>query len=136
MSFQQALRVGTLVLTGAALAVAGCTKEFGTGPGSRAGQLTVDVTATGVPGAAFQVMVIGEGIADPVVVNPGDLLYSFSSNDTTKVAVIGAHSSGPLFKFSVPDVTQAASYSVRLLGVAGDDNAMLATTNFTLAAIN
>jgi hypothetical protein len=81
-------------------------------------------------------MVIGEGISQPVVANPGDLLYSFASNDTVKVAVIGDHSSGPLFRFSVPDGSQASSYAVVLLEVAGSDNGLLSGTNFTLTASN
>jgi hypothetical protein len=137
MRLQRTLRIGATVIACAALPVAGCsTNEFGTGPNGGAGQLTVDVTAVGAPGAAFEVMVIGDGITNPVVASAGDLLYSFSSNDTLKVAVIGEHSSGPLFKFSVPDVGQADSYTIRLLGVAGSDNAMLARSDFSLAASN
>ena len=76
MRLQRTLRIGAAVIACAALPVAGCsTTEFGTGPNGGAGQLTVDVTAAGVPGAAFEVMVIGDGITNPVVASAGDLLY-------------------------------------------------------------
>jgi hypothetical protein len=70
------------------------------------------------------------------VANAGDLLYSFASNDTVRVAVIGEHSSGPLFRFTVPDGRPASSYAVVLLEVAGNDNALLSETDFTLTARN
>jgi hypothetical protein len=136
MKIQRALRIGAIAIACAALSVAACTSEDGTGPDGRAGQLTVDVTVLGNPGAAFEVMVIGEGITNPVVASPGDLLYSFASNDTLKVAVLGEHSSGPLFRFSVPNVNQASSYAIRLRGVAGSDNEMLPRSDFTLTASN
>jgi hypothetical protein len=133
MKLERALWAGATAIIGAALLITACQENIGPSP---SGQITVDVSAAAGPGAAFQVMVIGEGISQPVVANPGDLLYSFASNDTVKVAVIGDHSSGPLFRFSVPDGSQASSYAVVLLEVAGSDNGLLSGTNFTLTASN
>jgi hypothetical protein len=133
MKLQRALWTGATAIICAALLVTACRKEA-TGPSS--GQLTVDVSAAAGPGVAFQVTVIGEGITQPVVASPGDLIYSFAAGDTLKVAVIGEHSSGPLFRFSVPDGSRASSYAVVLLEVAGSDNALLSGADFTLSASN
>ncbi|UCC83252.1 MAG: hypothetical protein JSW46_20255 [Gemmatimonadota bacterium] len=133
MNSQRAFRTGAIAVICAALSVTACSESFEP-PSS--GQLTVDVSAAAGPGAAFKVMVIGEGISQPVAANAGDLLYSFASNDTVKVAVIGERSSGPLFRFSVPDGSFASSYTVVLLEVAGSDNALLAGADFTLTARN
>ncbi|NIN72667.1 MAG: hypothetical protein GTO46_12240 [Gemmatimonadetes bacterium] len=133
MNIQRAFRTGATAVVCAALLVTACRESLAP---SRSGPLTVHVSAAAGPGAAFKVMVIGEGISEPVVANAGDLLYSFASNDTLKVAVIGEYSSGPLFRFSVPDRSLASSYTVVLLEVAGSDNALLTGADFTLTAHN
>ena len=133
MKLQRALGTGATAIVCAALLVTACSESL---EPSRPGQITVDVSATAGAGAAFEVMVIGEGITQPVVADPGDLIYSFASNDTVKVAVIGEHSSGPLFRFSVPSGSEASSYTVRLLEVAGSDNAILSRADFALSASN
>jgi hypothetical protein len=133
MNMQRAFRTGATAVICVALAVTACTESL---EPSRSGQLTVEVSAAAGPGAAFKVMIIGEGISQPVVANAGDLLYSFASNDTVKVAVIGERSSGPIFRFSVPDASLASSYTVLLLEVAGSDNALLTGADFSLTAHN
>jgi hypothetical protein len=62
-------------------------------------------------------------------------LYTLASGDTLRAAVIGTVSSGDLLRFSVPDVNQASGYHVTLEEVAGTDNQLLSTGNFT-ATIN
>ena len=131
MKLERAIATGVTAIICAALLVTACRETIGPSP---SGQLTVDVSAVGGPGAAFEVLVVGEDITEPVVASPGDLLYSFASNDTVKVAVIGEHSSGPLFRFSVPDGSQATSYIVVLLEVSGSDNNLLSGGDFTLTA--
>ncbi|UCC71143.1 MAG: hypothetical protein JSV86_12190 [Gemmatimonadota bacterium] len=118
-----------------ALFAAACGGDDGTGP-ARPGQLTVSVSTTGDPGAAFLVLVRGDSISNPATVNSGDLIYSYTSGITTRVAVIGSHSLGPLFEFTVPDVGQASSYTVSLLQVAGSDNALMVEKDFTLTISN
>ncbi|MGD2154802.1 MAG: hypothetical protein PVG79_16155 [Gemmatimonadales bacterium] len=136
MRLHTGTRVGALAIACATLAVTACSETFdGTGP-SGSNQVTVDVSAAGGPASAFRVMVIGQGISQPVAVNSEDVLFSFASNDTVRVAVIGEHSSGPLFRFSVPNGSQASSYAVVLIDVAGSDNALLSEADFTLTASN
>jgi hypothetical protein len=133
MKLERTLRTGAIAIICAALLVTACSESF---EPSTSGQVTVNLSAAAGPGAAFRVMVIGDGISQPAVADPGDLLYSFASSDTVKVAVIGEHSSGPLFRFSVPDGSRASSYTVVLLEVAGSDNALLSGADFTLSASN
>lgn len=133
MRLQRALGTGATAIICAALLVTACQESIGP---SNPGQITVDVSATAGPGAAFEVMVIGEGISQPVVANTGDLLYHYASNDTVNVALVGEHSSGPLFRFTVPSGSLASSYTVTLLEVAGSDNGLLPLVQFTLTARN
>jgi hypothetical protein len=132
MKLKRAHWIGAATIVGAALLVAACASELN-GP-SNAGQLTVEMSTAGGGGAAFKVMLIGESITNPVAASAGDLVYSFASNDTVKLAVIGDHASGPLVKFSVPNVDRVSSYRAVLLEVAGSDNALLSTSDFTLTA--
>jgi len=130
------IRVSALAIACATLAVVACTESFdGTGP-SGSNQITVDVSAAGGPASAFRVMVIGQSISQPVAANSEDVLFSFASNDTVRVAVIGEHSSGPLFRFTVPQGSLASSYDIVLIDVAGSDNALLSGGDFTLTASN
>jgi hypothetical protein len=110
---------------------AGCSKES-TGPTVVPGQLTVSVSTAGSAGAAFLVTVSGSGITNPVAGNASQRLYQMISGNTLKAAVIGSLSSGALLKFDVPDVNRASSYNVTLLQVAGSDNALLATGDWSV----
>jgi hypothetical protein len=124
-------RAWALTIAGAALLAGGCGGDDGTGPPKpQPGQLTVNVSATGSPGAAFLLTVRGTNITDPVAANSGHKLYTFASGDTLKAAVIGTVSSGALLKFSVPDVNQASGYRVSLNQVAGTDNALIPVASF------
>jgi hypothetical protein len=120
----------------ATLLAGACSSDSGgpTGP-SGPGQLTVNLSTTG-SGAAFLVQLTGSGITNPTAASSGDLFYSFASGNTVKIAVIGSHSSGALFRFSVPDVSQVSSYGVTLLEVAGSNNALQSTSGFTLSVTN
>jgi ketol-acid reductoisomerase len=122
-----------LALVCAALLAGGCGDDESTAPPApQPGQLTVSVTTTGSAGAAFLLNVRGQGISSPVAVSSSFQLYTFASGDTLKVAVVGTVSSGDLLRFSVPDVNQASSYHVTLEEVAGTDNQLLSTSNFTI----
>jgi len=100
-------------------------------PAPEPGQLTVSVSSS-LTGAAFDLTIIGEDIANPVQAVGSHQIYTFASGDTLSTAVIGQVSSGDLLRFSVPDVNQAASYRVTLVEVAGTDNALLSNSNFTV----
>jgi hypothetical protein len=48
------------------------------------------------------------------------------------VALIGEHSSGALFKFSVPNIANVGNYGRILHEVAGTDNELLPNGNFVV----
>jgi hypothetical protein len=114
----------------AALLPSGCKDS--TSPGGP-GQLTVSLTSDAGSGAAFLLTVSGHDVTDPAAATAGHLIYSLLSEDTARIAVIGELRSGPLLKFTVPDVTRAHDYSVRLEEVAGADNRILPTSDFSLS---
>jgi hypothetical protein len=60
------------------------------------------------------------------------VIYSFPSGNTVKVALIGEHSSGALFKFSVPNIANVGNYGRILHEVAGTDNELLPNGNFVV----
>jgi hypothetical protein len=101
-------------------------------PPPEPGQLTVSVSSSAT-GAAFNLRITGEDIANPVQAVGSHEIYTFASGDTLNTAVIGQVSSGDLLRFSVPDVNQAASYRVTLVEVAGTDNALLSNSSFTVS---
>lgn len=120
-----------LAITYAALLASACGGEDGTGPPpALPGQLTVSVSTTGDPGAAYLLTLRGEGITSPEAANTGHLLYTSLSGDTLKVALIGTISNGDLLHFNVPDVNRASSYRVSLQEVAGSDNSLLPLSTF------
>ena len=111
--------------------IGSCGGDDGSGPPApEPGQLTVSVSS-GSTGAAFNLTITGEDIANPVQAVGSHQIYTFASGDTLSAAVIGQVSSGDLLRFSVPDVNQATSYRVTLVEVAGTDNALLANSSFT-----
>lgn len=117
------------VLGFAIISLVGCGDSTGpNGPG----QLTVTLSSTAGPGSAFLVSVVGEDVTRPVAAVGGQAVYSSVEGNVAKVAVVGTVGSGPLFKFSVPDVSRVESYSVRLQQVAGSDNRLLFTGDFSL----
>jgi hypothetical protein len=126
--------LAAIVVSASLLAGACGGDDDGTGPPApQPGQLTVNVSTSGSPGAAFKLTVTGEGISSPVKVGTSHQLYTFASGDTLKTALIGTVSTGELLKFSVPDVNQASSYRVTLNEVAGSDNALLSLGSFSVS---
>jgi hypothetical protein len=112
--------------------LAGACETGGPSGPSGPGQLTVSVSTTGAGGAAFLLTVTGAGITNPVAANSGHLLYSNISGNTLRVAVIGSHTSGALLRFRVPDLAQASTYNATLNEVAGSDNNLQSTGNYTV----
>lgn len=115
-----------------ALAWAQACKDS-TGPGARRGQLTVEIQTSGSGGAAFLVTVTGDSITSPVAANASHEIYSYVAGRTLKAAVVGSLSSGPLLRFTVPDVNRVSQYTATLNQVAGADNALQSTSSYTLA---
>lgn len=105
-----------------------------TGPASpQPGALTVSVATAGSGGAAFLVTVTGDSITNPRAADNNHELHSNVSGRTLKAAVIGSVADGDdLLRFNVPDVNRASSYGVTLNQVAGDDNALQSTSDYTL----
>jgi hypothetical protein len=137
MMMKQATRVSALAFACTALLIIACS-ESSTGPTQQPGQLTVSVSTSGSGGAAFLVTVTGNGITNPAAANSGHQFYQVASNNTLTAVVISpsAITSGALFRFSVPDVNQAASYDVDLVQVAGTDNALLTASAFDVDVSN
>jgi len=131
MKIKRAGWVGLAMAAGIALFAAACSSSDGTGP-SGPGQLTVSVTTTGSGGSAFLITLNGAGISNPVAAVSGHQVYSFASGNTVKVAVLGSLSSGSLLRFTVPDISQGTTYSVSLDQVAGSDNALQSSGDYTL----
>jgi hypothetical protein len=136
MNIKRVTRVLAAAFFGAALLTAACKES--TGPSAVPGQLTVSVSTSGSGGAAFLITVTGSGISNPAAVNASHQFYSIISGSTLTAAVItqSAVSSGNLFRFSVPDVNQAASYNVSVVEVAGTDNELLSPSAFSVSAAN
>ena len=136
MMSKRVFRIWALPVVCAAFLVGSCSSDGddGTGPAAvQPGQLAVAVTTSGTAGAAFQLLVTGADIANPVQVGATHRLYTAASGDTLRAAVIAQVSSGELLRFSVPDVNQASSYNVLLQEVAGSDNALLSTGSFSVS---
>jgi hypothetical protein len=132
MRIKRASTIGAALAVSAAFLAGACSSSDGpTGP-SGPGQLTVNVSTTGDAGAAFLITITGNGITNPVVASGGDVIYSFPSGNTVKVALIGEHSSGALFKFSVPNIANVGNYGRILHEVAGTDNELLPNGNFVV----
>lgn len=132
MNDRRAIWIWSLTIISAALLTSSCGDD-GTGPPPPLpGQLTVTVSSTAGPGAAFLFRVSGEGITGPQAINSGHRLFTNLSGDTLTVAVIGSIADGELLRFDVPDVNRAASYKVTLQEVAGSDNSLLPLSAFSL----
>jgi hypothetical protein len=132
MNTRRATSAWPLAITCAAWLASACGGDDGTGlPPALPGQLTVTVSSTGSPGAAFLLTVRGAGIASPEAAIAGYQLYTHLSGDTLKAAIIGTTSNGDLLRFTVPDVNRATTYRVSLQEVAGGDNSLLPLSNFT-----
>jgi len=132
MSTRQAIWAWPLAMACAAWLASACNGEDGAGPEpALPGQLTVTVSSTGSPGAAYLLTIRGTGISSPEAANAGHHLYTSLSGDTLRVALIGTPPNGDLLRFSVPDVNRAGSYRVTLQEVAGSDNSLLPLNTFT-----
>lgn len=133
MRIQRANWAWTAALVCAAFLFAGCSSsgDDTTGP-SGPGQLTVNLSSSGSGGAAFLITLTGDGITNPVAVNGAHRVYTYSSASSVRVALVGSATSGDILRFDVPDVGQLASYSARLDEVAGSDNQLGSTSDFTL----
>jgi hypothetical protein len=132
MKTKRAIWAWPLTITCAAWLAGACGGDDGTGPAAvLPGQLTVSVSTTGSPGAAYLLTVRGEGITSPEAANTGHRLYTHVWGDTLRAALIGTISNGELFRFNVPDVNRASSYRVTLQEVAGSDNSLLPLSAFT-----
>lgn len=88
------------------------------------GTLTVSLTAPHPDVGAVGLVLRGESIGPPTLLDADHELYLIDAAEDGEVrlAVFGNGLSGPLVRFSVPDVGTASSYSVKLLSVADEAN--------------
>jgi hypothetical protein len=115
------------------LATASCGGERITGlaaPGPTPkvpGTLLVSLEAGGGPAGAVMVRLRGPGIGAPVAPDAMTQLFVHAVDSPAveyRVAVIGRQLSGPLFSFTVPDVSYLGAYSITLEEVADESNAL------------
>lgn len=127
------MRAAAAILCVAATAWA-CGGDGGgpTASAPKPGQLTVNLATAGSGAAAFLVRVTGDSITNPTAAKSGDKLYSSIQGNTLRAAVIGSAANRALLRFHVPDVNAADAYGVTLEQVAGSDNQLQSTGDYTL----
>ena len=74
--------------------------------------------------------VTGSSISSPIA-SGGTEVYHDLSGGTLKAVVVGTSLAGEVLRFSVPDVREAASYTVTVQQAAGNDNEPLAASGVT-----
>lgn len=137
MKDQSGTRIWVAAILAAIIASAGCSSGDGdgsTGPTPpQPGTLTVNISTTGGGGAAFLLTVVGDSIENARTARNAHTLFSNTSGRTLKAAVIGSAGDGDgILRFDVPDVNRAGQYNVTLNEVAGSDNALQSTSDYTL----
>ena len=117
------LRIVSLAI---ATALGGCGDE-----GPVPGLLTVSVTSPNAGDAAIVVVVSGPGpMTTAEAASPSNLVFSRpASSNMLRAAVFGDVRSGPLLRFSVPDVGQAQAYAASVLEVADITGALRQSTS-------
>lgn len=123
-----------------ACALAACGSDRGGGggvvdpPTPVPGVLTVTFTTPGggdraalLSITAPEAMTLLEGAA------PGYLVHQRTTGTTTRVAVFGPLTGGPLLLLHVPDVNKAAQFTVTLQEVADGSNALRQGTGYSVA---
>ena len=111
------------------LAPVACSKDVPTRPAVPVpGTLVVSLDAVDAPLGAALLILRGGGIAAPVKTGATEYLFARALDSTgtaLQVAVIGNRVSGALFSFRVPDIARVDDYSVTLLQLADQSNAVL-----------
>ena len=118
-----------LLVAVAGAIVLGCGGEDATGPAQpqpQPGQLQVTLSG-GVPAGGLVLTVTGEEISAPAALSGGTLYYDLSASELRAV-VVASSLTGPVLRFSVPDVREAGQYQASLQQVAGTDNEPRLTT--------
>jgi hypothetical protein len=120
-----------LLALGVALLAWGCKPTPITEPGTpQPGTLTLSIRGSGGQGHAFLIEITGQASA-PTAVDATHLLYHTTTGSGIGLILIGAVQAGPVARFQVPDIGQAASYTAQIVEVADDLNRLLTSSSFT-----
>ncbi len=114
--------------------IAGCGGDS-TGPPPepqpQPGQLQVTLSSGTAVGAV--VLTVTGGAMSAPTAAAGATMYHDLSGSTLRAVVAGSSLSGTVLRFSVPDVRQAAGYSVNVEQAAGTTNLSVAPGGITVA---
>ena len=105
----------TAVLLGALLALPGCGDSPSGPPKPVPGTLTVNLATPFGDDRAVVVRVTGPAQATAVTALVGQTMFSRPTASGFNAAVFGNLGSGPLLRFSVPDLNQAAAYQATVV---------------------
>ena len=131
MSRSWRLVTGSRVLAMALLLLAaGCKPTPIVEPNPQPGALTLSVQASSAQGHAFLIEITGQA-SSPTAVNGDHLLFYAVTGSGLRLILVGAVGSGPVVRFQVPDIGQAAAYTARVVEVADDLNRLLSSSSFT-----
>jgi len=120
---QRTLMLGLLLAAGAcgdSTDTAAVLSEVGPEPGS----LAVTVASPFADDGAYSLELRGAGITNIRPADDGAELFAREVGPVINVAVLGAALSGTVVKFDVPDVRDPGAYSVVLVEVADEANAV------------
>ena len=106
----------------AAIGILSCGGDS-TGPKAVPGDLTATLTTPNADDRAILITITSPGTISPGAAGADYVVFSKTLTGKTSVAVFGTLTTGPLVRFSVPDVGQAASYVVTVSDVADASNA-------------
>lgn len=118
----------------AALGVAGtqpgCKPTPLVEPNPQPGTLTLTIQSSGARGHAFLIEITGQA-SNPSAVDDAHLLFHSTTGSGLRLILVGSIGSGPVARFQVPDVGQAASYSAQVVEAADDLNRLMPPGEFT-----
>jgi hypothetical protein len=120
-----------LAAIGLALLVSGCKPTPIVGPNPQPGTLTLSIQASSAQGHAFLIDITGQA-SGPTAVNDAHLLFHTTTGSGLRLILIGAVQSGPVARFQVPDIGEAATYTAQVVEVADDLNRLLSSSSFTV----
>ena len=121
------------IALGCALVGLSCKENVGL-PAPLPGNLYARLVTPNATDAAIRVTLTGPGIG-AIVPSGSRLLYSFANAENARgVAVFGDLTTGDIFAFAVPDVHHPELYTLTLVQVATNANALrLPLTGYTLS---
>lgn len=92
--------------------------DGGPPPGPVAGDLTVSYVQGVAEAGAVLITISGGPVTSVTALGGQQLSFASPFANTTKIIVVGTVASGDLFRFHVPDISLATSYTARIDQVA------------------